>query len=311
MQQHAQPIRGRPSAAILVVAATLAVGVAARVAGAQGKGWFSQFLRDDRTIMTGGILLGCLPVLVLTLAILWRLGGAARARRREAAQEGTAAIEFALLFPIALCVVLIMIQSMLVAAGNLAAHKAAYDAVRAAIVWVPEKVSYDEPRNMVGAPDSSFKLQKIRAAAVAAVTPVGADHAVGGGGAGASAGIVQDGITRFYEQSSLRPPNWIRTRLASQLRYAEEFTEVTLEPPRTGDTYGEHEDLTVRVKHLLYLSVPYANRIFGLARSGRALPGDLGEYATEIVTSHTLTNQGVEDDIDVEIFPRAVGRGGS
>ena len=307
MQQHAQPIRWRPSAAILLMAATLAVVVAAWVAGAQGKSWFGQFLRDDLTIMTGGILLGCLPVLVLTLAVLWRLGAAARARRREAAQEGTAAIEFALLFPIALCVVLIMIQSMLLAAGNLAVHKAAYDAARAAIVWVPEKVSDDEPRNKV----DSFKMQKIRGAAVAAVTPVSADHAVGGGGTGASAGILQDGFTQFYEQSSLRPPNWIRTRLASQLRYAEEFTEVTLDPPRTGDTYGDHEDLTVRVKHLLYLSVPYANQLFGLARSGRALPGDSGEYATEIVTSHTLTNQGVEDDIDVEIFPRAVGRGGS
>ena len=39
------------------------------------------------------------------------------------------------------------------------------------------------------------------------------------------------------------------------------------------------------------------------------MPAGDGDYATEAFATYTLTNQGVEDEIDVEVFPRYVGRG--
>jgi hypothetical protein len=93
--------------------------------------------------------------------------------------------------------------------------------------------------------------------------------------------------------------------LAGKYRYAWNFTEVSLMPPDDGDTYGANETISVRVNHMLYLSVPYANMVFRTF-SGAELPGESGHYAAEVNVTCALTNQGVVDEIDVEQFPRYV-----
>jgi len=288
------------SAAIVAVAL---LGVCALwVAGARGDGWFARSLRSPLTIRAGVVCLVSVVLLYVVGGVLLHL---ARGRGRADGKAGTAAIEMVLLFPIALCIILVMIQSMLVVTGNIVVHYAAYAAARSAAVQVPERVSYEEPRNVVLDPENSAKFHRVRSAAVGVMTAVSAGEA-GAGGSGGSGGAVllQEGLDRFFASYDRATPRWVATVLAAKYEYAWDYTEVTLRPPADGEKYADHEDLSVGVRHMLYLSVPYAKRIFG----GEMPAGD-GDYATEAFATYTLTNQGVEDEIDVEVFPRYVGRG--
>jgi hypothetical protein len=290
----------------LVLAAVLAGVCAIWAAGACTAGWLGPALRDPMTIRHGAVALGSLAALYVLAGMMWRMG---RARKRSGPADGTAAIEFVLLFPIALCVALVMMQSMLLVTGNIVVHYAGYAAARAAIVHVPERDVYEEPRNVVADPDYSGKWLRIRLAAVEALKGVSAGARGDWGPVPDDAGdgqAMEEGYDRFYALYDRPTPRWVRTMLANKWDYALAHTEVTLIEPAVGGVYGDHEDLTVTVRHQLYLSVPYAKRLFG-----RELYGGSGHYAAEATATYTLTNQGVEDQIDVEVFPRYVGRGSS
>ncbi len=300
---HNLPGKRRPSLSAAIVLLAAGAICAGWAIGALGGGWVGVFLRSRTTLLAGSLLLGTGLVLYVLMGAMWRLGREGRSRR-SGSQAGTAAIEFALVFPFALSIVLVMIQSMLVVSGNLAVHYAAYMAARSAVVWVPEKVSYEEPRNVVSDPLASAKFHRIRSAAVYALMPVAAGKS-GAGGTGASGGAatVREGVGRYFELSGWGQPRWIETMLEAKFRYAWDYTEVVLYPPADGPAYGDHEDLRVQVRHMLYLSVPYAKLIFG-----RELPAGNGDYGTSVEAAYALTNQGVEDEIDVEQFPRTVGK---
>lgn len=301
MRQHRPGKLSLSTSAVIVLGGVGVIGAGWAV-GALDGGWVGAFLRSRATTVGGGLVLGTALALYVLAGAMWRLG---RARPPQRRQAGTAAIEFALVFPFALMIVLIMIQSMLVVAGNLAVHYAAYAAARAAVVWVPEKLSYEEPRNIVALdPDGSAKFHRIRCAAVYALLPVSAGKPGAGGTAiSGGAATVREGMTRFFELYGADVPNWIRSMLEAKFQYAWDYTEVVLFPPAEEPAYGDHEDLRVRVRHRLYLPVPYANRIFG-----SALPDGAGDYGTSVEATYALTNHGVEDEIDVEQFPRTVGK---
>lgn len=270
-------------------------------------GWIGRCLRSRISIYAGAVALACLVGLYILTGTAWRLGRSQRKIRPRPREVGTAAIEFALLFPFALMIVLVMIQSMLLVAGNLAVHQAAYAAARSAIVWVPANLSDDEPKNVLASPASSAKLHHIRSAAVYAVMPVSAGKAGLGGEDPGNAAVIQAGLERFWQLYGSSAPNWVRTMLAGKYRYAWSFTEVSLSDPADGAAYGDHETITVKVRHKLYLSVPYADMVFSLI-DGEELPGASGHYAMIVNAACSLTNQGVKDDIDVEQFPRYVER---
>lgn len=292
----------RPTAVVVLL--VLAGVVAGWAIGAAGDGWFGRFLRSRTTLAAGAAAMASLLALCLLAGAMWRLGRAGRSRRGEGRQAGTAAIEFALVFPFALMIVLIMIQSMLLMVGNLAVHYAAFAAARAAVVRVPENVSYDEPRNVVCHPLDSAKYHRIRCAAVYALMPVAAGKpGAGGTSTAGGAATIADGLGRFFELSGSNVPRWIETMLAAKVTYAWDYTDVELFGPDDGLVYGDHEDLRVRVRHTLYLPVPYANRIFG-----SELPAGAGDYGTTVEATYALTNCGVVDEIDQERFPRTVGR---
>ena len=311
--EHSQPRRQwrwlSPLALVLAAAVGIVCAAWAVVAYASD-GWLGGALRDPMTVRHGGIALGSLVVLYLLAALMWRMG---RARKRSAGSDGTAAIEFVLVFPIAMVVALVMIQSMLVAAGNVVVHYAGYAAARAAIVHVPANLSYDEPRNVVADPGISEKLHRIRMAAVEAVKGVSAGKRGAWGAGGDGGDVLREGYDRFYALSNRKTPKWVHTMLAGKWEYALAYTRVDLVDPAEDEEdedlnvpkYGDHEDLTVTVRHELYLSVPIAKHVFG-----RPLVGGSGyDYATATSATYTLTNQGQEDQIDVEVFPRYVGRG--
>jgi len=252
------------------------------------------------TVVGGAVCLVSIVLLYLLMGVLWRVG---RPRRRPAGDAGTAAIEFVLVFPVAMVIVMVMIQSMLLVTQNILVHYSAYIAARAAVVWVPEKVSYVETRNVVADADSSGKIDHIRKAAVWALTPAGAAKAGAGGAVGGDDTAAQEAAyRRLFSLYGRQPPNWITRMYPNMHDYAHDYTDVMLRPPAADGVYGDHEALTVTVRHTMFLSVPYVNRLF----ADKDLPE--GDYGTEVEASYTLTNQGVEDDIDVEVFPRYVGR---
>ena len=248
----------------------------------------------------------CMVGLYVMVGAAWRLGRQQR-KNRARRQTGTAAIEFALLFPFAMMIILTMVQSMLMVAGNLAVHYAAYSAARSAVVWIPESLSYDEPKNVLALSDSSEKFYHIRAAAVYAVMPVSAGKSGLGSEDPGNSNLIKEGFESFWQLSGSSAPNWVNTMLADKYRYAWNFTDVSLEDPAGGDTYGVHETVSARVTHRLYLSVPYAGAV--LSRfGGEELPGEAGHYAMVVNAEYSLTNQGVQDEIDVERFPKYVGQ---
>lgn len=298
-------LRLSASATVLIVAATVLCVAWAVVAS--GRGPAAEAMRSPTAIIFGAAALGSLLILYVLSGLLWRLGRG-RGRLAETSESGTAAVEFALLFPIALMIVLIMIQSAMVLSANLVVHHAGYTAARAAITWVPEKLSYDEPRNVVAGRGQSEKLDRIRAAAVYKLLAISASRRGAAGAAAGDSTVIQEGMARFYELYGEEVPGWISNMLPAKYEYAWEHTEVTLHPPANGQIYGDNEELRVWLRHTVYLSVPYANRIFALVGAARGLPR--GGFGTDVEVTYTLTNQGVEDEIDVEQFPRYVGRGG-
>ena len=96
--------------------------------------------------------------------VLWRAGQ--RNRRTANGQSGVAMLEFAMVLPIGLILVLLMIQSSLLMVGNLCVNYAAYCAARSAIVTVPLDLSNSEPHNVVAFGGTTGKTERIRLAAV-------------------------------------------------------------------------------------------------------------------------------------------------
>ncbi|HET6429040.1 MAG TPA: TadE family protein [Phycisphaerae bacterium] len=290
---------------VWVPAAVVACTCAAWAAGARASGWPGGAPRDPMTVRYGAIALACFVVLCVVAAAMRRMG---HSRKRCGGADGTAAIEMVLLMPIVLLVSLVMIQSMLLAAGNVVVHYAGYSAARAAIVVIPEKLSFEEPRNVMDIPGASEKRLRIRLAAVEAVKGVGAGRKGPWGSAGSAgdAQVILDAYDRFFSLSGRSTPRWVHTMLAAKWEYALAHTRVAISDPANGDIYGDHEDIQVSVYHDLYLSVPVARRLFG-----SELGGSEGHYAASTTATYTLTNQGMEDEIDVEVFPRYVGRGSS
>jgi len=306
MEQGRPVGRGRRlPASVWIAAAVVGSVCAAWAVGARSAGWLGGALRDRATILHGAIALGCFVALCVLAEVMRRMG---RRRARGGGSEGTAAIEMVLLFPFALVVALVMIQSMLLAAGNVVVHYAGYCAARAAIVHVPEKLSFEEPRNVLAPPGISEKRLRIRLAAVEAVKGVaaGCDGPWASSGSAGGSEVGEEAYERFFTLYGRRPPRWVHTMLADKWEYALAHTRVAISEPANGTIYGDHEDIRVSVYHDLYLSVPVARRVFG-----SELPGASGHFAAQATATYTLTNQGVEDEIDVEVFPRYVGRGSS
>ena len=288
----------------LALTAVAAVGVLAGggwyVANASGGGWMAAALKS-RLFITCAIVLAASALGLAALSgVLWRAGAAGR--RRRDGQSGVAILEFALVLPIALMLSLLMAQSTMLMGGNLCVHYSAYCAARSAIVQVPADYGPVEPRNIVGTPDASAKLRRIKLAAMYAVTPVSCRSVAYR--PGGDARILADGLREFFEQYNEDAPGWAdHEDLARMVSYAEEHTAVSLASPADGRQYGPHEDLRVSVKHTFYLSVPYANWLFThLDPDGVELGFGPGEYGMVMRASCRLTNEGVRDYVDTEKF---------
>ena len=272
-------------------------------------------LRSASFVHCGLGLMGCTVALQVVGTAMVHLGRRHRAGL-SADARGVAVLEFALVFPIALTIVLIMVQTALLMTGNLLVNYAAYCAARSAVVWIPRELP-DEPRNVVVADDdASDKFRRIRRAAVLAVMPAATSVP-------ADPDREADGTwrRRLGQLLGERGPSarWLDGwPMATALWYADGHTDVVLKDPaghvpNDADDgrldgafdngsfvtpYHKREDITVTVRHQLYLWVPYAGRIFG-----RELADWPGHYATRVSASHTLVNQGRYDNVIQEYVP--------
>ncbi len=186
-----------------------------------------------------GVIAGGVAALGLLGAILLRTrppAPAGSARRLHADQGGTAAIEMAFVFPLALMIFLIITQAALLFNANMVVHYAAFTAARMATVVVPMDIN-DETRNLVYGPDQgvSEKREMIRRGAVLALVPVSAkldtprgDDILPGGEE--SVHRAAQGALRYGEVSDADMPWWSR-RVRKQYNYASTYTEIEIAAP--------------------------------------------------------------------------------
>ncbi len=240
------------------------------------------------------IAVGCLLALLFLGRILLRMG---RTQPRKsnllADNAGTATIEFCLVLPVAVGIVLIMIQAMMMMTATMMVSYSAYAAARTAVVWVPKDLSYNvpqgfasEPENVVVAPPDSFKMARVREAAALALLPVAGRM----NGDAPNADQVIQGIHDYYSAYSEPSPNWVNQLGWQKFAYAWHRTDVQLgnwgNP--NGKQYGPAEDVEVWVTHDYQLGVPFAQAI---------LADDRTNYTSKLKAVCTLSNEGESDTI--------------
>lgn len=254
------------------------------------------------------------PALILTFACsLLGLAVCVRAFRRlpvPAAENSgpflrdtraVATIEFALVFPIALFLMLTLAQTTLVMGSLSYVHYAAYSATRAAIVQIPRDLpETDEPANAIYVDLRSPKFAAIRRAAVLSLVPVAGRLAE----SGTATQTYVAGLSHHFASYGMSDPAWLTNLAADRLRYADAYTRVTLlrttvpspqevefDELRNGrHTFSPREAISVRVEHELHLAVPYASMLF--ADDWHETRDGLSRYSL-VEAQYTLTNEGV------------------
>jgi hypothetical protein len=250
--------------------------------------------------------------LLVLFRALW-LAGEAQRRKGISAQGGAVIVEFAMVLPFVLMFTMIMVQSMLMMAGYMCVHYAAFCAARAAVVQVPVSIAGSaEVPNFLDLGGASVKLARIKSAAVWPLIPIscGSDDYP----ASQECSDLQSGLTSYYGSYGQGIPAWINTQLPRRFSYATQYTSVTPLNPITGEkfpdpfhTYAEHEDILVSVQYTFYLSFPFMAKIFKTIGHGVDLEFGQGNYGLPIQASCRLPNEGVQDFVEEEKFDDAGG----
>jgi hypothetical protein len=267
----------------------------------QPSGWLGRAVTSELFLTCAVVAFLCAAAVFWLAAGLWGAGERYRRRPRDG-EGGSAILEFAIVIPIMGSLAMVMVQAAFLMGGNLCVHYAAFCATRSAIVQIPRDhtLSGGEEPNVVDFDGGSRKLLAIESAAVQAVMPVSAGGEDMASGDDYGLGADLESVFTAYGEDA---PGWIDSRLGRKYRYAQEHTFVTLEPPRNGWRYEPGEDIRVTVEHTLYMSVPYANWLFGeLDEDGRELASGDGEYGMVIRATCFMTNEGTSDVIEIETF---------
>ncbi len=237
---------------------------------------------------------------VLSLRVLVRSGRVLRPAGVVSNESGTASIEFVLVTPLLMFMVLALLQTMLVMTGQVYVHHAAFAATRSAIVQIPidDSQAGVEAANEIVMHPSSVKYDAIRRAAVFALVAVSGRSEAGLTGGEA----FEAGLAGMYDAYGREVPNWVTALAADRLRYADANTHVTLVDTFIADgqvqfvdmqrnvlyAYGPKDPVTVSVRHWFNLSMPYARLIFA--------DGDTNDGSqARLEAQYTLTNEGVSD----------------
>lgn len=289
-----------------------------------------------RTYLTASAV--CVIAIIALLLICLRLRRTSATAQRSNLHtdtSATATIEFALVAPILLFLVLALTQMMLLVTGNYYVHYAAFAATRAAIVQVP--LAYDtgdpttsEYRNQVTNEPGWPKYDAIRRAARYAVVPAAGRMANGT----APTTAYVEGMLHHFNSYGLTPPGWINNVAADQLNYAFEYTQIDIMVTTTINdnpggtpvwrvqklttqehvqwmidnnllpagtplerwTFGAHAPITIRVEHELAVTLPYIGVIFSDGTHAAATTSGVGRFS-RVVVDYTLNNEGIADEL--------------
>lgn len=256
-----------------------------------------------------GVMGGCVVVLILATRAVWVTGRGDGRGRALARGSGTATVEFALVAPVAMFVLLLLCQITMLMVGNIFVNYAASAATRAATLVMADDRRGEGPNEFAaGARDADSKHQTIHRTAAFALAPISGVRGTGSGNA-----VVSDyvaAIGAHYEAYGQPVPQWVETRLAGRLSYALEATEIMLmrtvvdgstDPPHVDFTpldegflhaFDAREPITVRITHEYHLGVPYINRLLA-----RVASDDDSEPTWTIRARSTLTNMGIRPDL--------------
>jgi len=285
----------------------------AQLQTAPPQGWWWDTLTSGPALWLLGFAVLCL---LLLLWLGWRLREVSLAHRSAPVRErlsgdsGVAMVEFVLVTPILMIVMLLLVQTMLVFTGLFYVQYSAFAAARSAIVQIPTNSS--EPSNEIMTSRGSNKFDAIESAAMIAVLPVSGRES----GSTAAAGEIVSGVGEVFSVQGKGEPAWIDELLAERLAYAMNHTSVILEKVTPGndsqsvnyqvasgyEVFSPKEAIAARVRHEFALSVPLASRVFAAigesgtyspaSRNGDS-PGPPGQW-TMIESRAILTNEGID-----------------
>ncbi len=287
--------------------------------------WVGNALTSDLTLLTAGICLLCIYLLFVMVRAVRRLGRAENEPAQQsqtnetpvveneaprtqrpsiiADSSGTTSLELVLVFPIILFVSLLLVQSMMLMAGNMFVHHAAYWATRQAILEIPADYTNTGglEANLISNNDNTDKYERIHLVAALRLTPVAGREDAGLG----PAREVVDAVREHYAFYDKDEPAWIDSMLEPKVNYAFEHTEIEVLNTRINPVdphdviferlpsdpfkFGVRDPITVRITHRLNLGIPMVSRIFSDGEHGGE---GTGRY-TEVSAQYTLTNEGV------------------
>jgi hypothetical protein len=271
--------------------------------------------------INGSLLRSVAPYLLTTLVLAlyaWRLVSVMAQARMEQAQRqsepagsdqsGASAVEMALLLPLLLALLLTILQVALIVQAKFVVNYAAFCAARSAIVAIPSKVQGSgrvEERNRLNLQSNdSPKMTMIHRAA--ALPCVAISPAWSTGILLATLAPLKPEVALPMEELALmfpasREETNISQQLVARAHYAFNTSNTRVEIFGEGGdqsgSFGEQDLVRVRVTFRYYLTVPFANRLFGTSYYGTkfldgfGLLNQSGLYAP-ITEEYTLVNEG-------------------
>lgn len=236
-------------------------------------------------------------------------------------ESGVAAVEFALVAPVGLMLLLLIFQTAMMVQANLIVGYASFCAARSAVVWIPRPMPgpgdiarLSDPNaqtdgvNSISVPTvDSPKILRIQSAAAYACWPISgmlmpetAQAAAGNRLAGvAAANQAMQFMTEMpgsrYVFGRFPPEEWVNKYLYSILN-----TRVKVDKapdPNDWGRFGPDTQVYVTVEHDFALRVPFAGRLLGarktqIGAAGIGLAADERLYVTTIRASTMLINEG-------------------
>jgi hypothetical protein len=227
-----------------------------------------------------------------------------RSRYRSGDQTGASAIEFILLLPALLALLLMILQIALLAQAKFVVNYAAYSAARAASVVTSTRAESIrtgriEDRNRINLNDSdSPKLAFIRHAAalpLVGISPLWSPEVFQATGAAPIPSLA----VSMRQVAAIFPASAGETNLSEQLLARAHYAynkdnvsvEIIQENGRRDGVFRDHEQITIRITFRYYLAVPFANRLFGKRYYGGSLLNTSGWYYP-ITEQYTVVNEG-------------------
>ena len=221
-------------------------------------------------------------------------------------ERGVLTLQFVLLVPLLMMLLTTILQIALLIQAKFVVNYAAFCALRSAIVSIPAEMTSPESRrteshNQINFNDEhSAKLDAIRRAAALPLTAI---SPVYGPGVALSTGTAPDVslVTQLSRVALLFPGSVGGQDVSHQLllrahyAYDRQNTQVEIviksNNAQSQGRFDDHDLVTVRVTHRYYLTVPFANRLFGRPFFGSRWWGGSGFYYP-ITEEYTLPLEG-------------------